>query len=104
MSRDEYRDKAAAPFYKSKAWQRCRRDYAASQAGLCEQCREMGLIVPGEIVHHIVHLDGENIHNPEVTLAWSNLRLLCRKHHAEIHAGQRWTVDGTGRIIPTPPR
>lgn len=100
---NEYRDKALAPFYKSKAWQRCRRDYATAHAGLCERCLEKGQIVPGEIVHHKIHLDGENVQDPEISLAWSNLLLVCRKCHGELHAGQRWTVDGTGRIIPTSP-
>ena len=39
----------AKSFYASRAWKNCRRAYAASVGGLCEDCKAKGLIMPGEI-------------------------------------------------------
>lgn len=90
----------AAPFYKSKAWQHCRDSYVKSVGGLCEQCLKRGLYVPGEIVHHKIHLTPENIHDPGVALSWDNLVLLCRDCHADEHRKvlKRYTVDEFGRV------
>ena len=91
----------AESFYSSKAWHDCRKAYRLSVGGLCERCRSKGLIVPGEIVHHKVHLTPDNITNESVTLDWSNLELLCRNCHAEIHNNikKRYFVDENGKII-----
>ena len=89
----------AASFYKSKAWQQCRAAYAKSVGGLCEQCLKAGLVKPGEIVHHKVHLTPDNINDPAVTLAWRNLELLCRDCHAKVHGTvRRYKVDEMGRV------
>lgn len=90
----------AAGFYKSKVWQRCRDDYKSSVGGLCEICKRSGLIVPGEIVHHKTELTPQNINDPEVALAWSNLELVCRKCHAAAHGStRRYKVDALGRVL-----
>ena len=91
----------AKSFYTSRAWKNCRRAYAASVGGLCEDCKAKGLIVPGEIVHHKIELTPENINDPAVTLSWSNLRLVCRECHAKKHGARerRYTVDPLGRVI-----
>lgn len=90
----------AKVLYNSKAWQRTRAAYTASVGGLCERCRAKGLIVPGEIVHHKIHITPENIHNEQITLSFDNLELLCREHHAEEHqrVKKRFTVDDFGKI------
>lgn len=91
----------AERFYKSKAWQRNRDSYAKSVHGLCEDCLALGEVVPGEIVHHLEELTPENINDPAVAMAWSNLRLVCRNHHAVWHKqkrNRRYTVDASGRI------
>ena len=90
-------------FYKSKAWQRCRSVYSASVGGLCEDCLERGLYKPGRIVHHMIPLTTANIDRPEVTLAWSNLRLLCMECHRERHKKAqmvRYHFDANGNVIP----
>ncbi|MBQ1574642.1 MAG: HNH endonuclease [Clostridiales bacterium] len=47
---------------------------------------QQGIYTPGEIVHHKVqHVTVDNVDNPEVTLSFANLELLCRKCHAEEH-------------------
>lgn len=90
----------AKAFYKSKTWQNTRAAYAKSVGGLCEKCLDKGIYKPGEIVHHITELTPENINNPEIALAWDNLRLVCRDCHAEEHGRKkRYKVDEFGRII-----
>ena len=98
----------AERFYKSKAWQKTRDLYAKSVHGLCEDCLAKGELVPGQIVHHLEELTPENINDPTVTLAFGNLRLVCRDHHKQYHRPgrqRRYCVDESGRVIlrNTPP-
>lgn len=89
----------ASEFYKGKAWQKCRQAYIQSVHGLCEDCLARGRYVPGEIVHHIEHITPSNITNPEITLSFDNLRLVCRDCHAQEHKKQkhrRYTIDEFG--------
>ena len=91
-------------FYVSDAWKKCRDGYARSKGGLCERCMERGIIRAGEIVHHKVHLTADNITDPNITLNWRNLMLLCRECHGEIHSKpKRYKVLDDGRVIPYPP-
>ena len=94
--------KFAETFYKSQAWKDCREGYFKSKGGLCEKCYSKGLIVPGEIVHHKIVLTPENIKDPDVTLNWKNLELLCRECHAIEHGARqrRYTIDEYGRVLP----
>lgn len=91
----------AESFYKSKQWQDTRNAYASSVGGLCERCLSKGQYNAGEIVHHIVHITPQNISDPNVTLNWNNLMLVCRDCHAEIHNGtpKRYKVDDMGRVV-----
>ena len=75
----------ARAFYHSKVWKQTREAYFRSRRGLCERCASRGMVVPGEIVHHVVHLTPENISDPAVTLDFGNLELVCRACHAEEH-------------------
>lgn len=95
-----YMKEYAKEFYKSKAWKQTQAAYKKSVGGLCERCRHNGLVVPGVIVHHKIHITPENIKEPLITLSFDNLELLCRDCHAKAHAGtvRRWKVDGLGRI------
>lgn len=96
----------AEQFYKSKQWKDCRKAYAKSKGGLCERCLAKGLYSPGEIVHHKIHLNPVNIHDPTVALSFDNLELLCRVCHAEEHQRKqkRFRVDAAGRVtIKAPP-
>jgi 5-methylcytosine-specific restriction endonuclease McrA len=80
----------AEKFYKSKAWQRCRASYIASVFGICERCGG-----PGLIVHHKIMLTPENINNPDVTLNWEHLELLCLDCHNREHGNPEDVVrDG----------
>jgi 5-methylcytosine-specific restriction endonuclease McrA len=75
----------AKKFYKSKRWQNCRNSYFKKCGGLCERCLKKGQIVPGEIVHHKTYITENNINNPNITLNFDNLELLCRECHKEEH-------------------
>jgi 5-methylcytosine-specific restriction endonuclease McrA len=90
----------AKQFYTSRAWASCRAAYRRQAGGLCERCYKKGLITPGEIVHHKIHITPENINNPDIVLDWGNLELVCRDCHAEIHGKKkkRFTVDENGRV------
>lgn len=90
----------AKTFYKSQAWKKCRESYAKSQGYICETCAKKGLYTPGEIVHHIVELTPQNINDPRVSLNFDNLRLVCRKCHAEEHKHhRRYVIGANGEII-----
>lgn len=92
--------RAADWFYKTTAWEACRDAYIRSVGGLCERCYAKGRITPGVIVHHKIHLTPENAHDPEITLSFDNLELLCRNCHAIEHSrtGRRYTVDMFGKV------
>ena len=94
----------AEAFYTSTAWTRCARGYRQSVGGLCERCKEQGLITPAEEVHHKIHLTPENINRPEVALNWANLVALCKDCHMKEHRKvRRWSVDADGQVTPKEP-
>lgn len=90
----------AKAFYTSRAWEETRRAYRKSKGGLCERCLARGMYRAGVIVHHKIHLSPDNIADPDVTLNWDNLELLCRDCHGEEHEKihRRYTVDELGRV------
>lgn len=92
----------ALPFYSSKAWQRCRENYAKSKGRLCEICLAKGKIVPSEIVHHKIPISVNNVDDPNITLNWDNLQCVCRECHAALHKSEkRYKIDELGRVIIT---
>ena len=90
----------AETFYNSKAWKDCRASYKKYVGGLCERCKAKGIIKAGEIVHHKTHLTPNNITDPQTTMGFENLELLCRDCHADEHRRlqKRFKVDEWGRI------
>ena len=91
----------AQQFYSSRPWQDTRRAYRKSVGGLCEECLKHGVYRAGEIVHHKIPIDPNNINNPNITLNWNNLVYLCRDCHGKMHDKKmrRYTVDEMGRVI-----
>lgn len=93
----------ADKFYKSSLWRDCRNRYAAYRGHLCEECLRRGVLSEGVIVHHKIELTPENINDPEITLNFNNLELLCRFCHAEAHDQRkkcrRFTIGPDGEII-----
>lgn len=87
-------------FYSSKTWQKTRKAYKQSVGGLCERCLAKGLIKPGVIVHHKKWLSPERIKDPEYSLNWNNLELVCRECHEAIHKNMlRYEFDEDGKVI-----
>ena len=95
----------AKKFYLSKTWRDCRNAYKRSVGGLCERCIGKGLYVPGEIVHHKIHLTPDNMHDYQILLDWSNLELLCKNCHADVHKRikKRYKIGRDGKVCCTPP-
>ena len=102
----------AKQFYSSKAWQDCRNEYAKRQQHLCEECLRQGIYRPGEIVHHVIHLDPITIEKPEIALNFDNLELLCRQCHYKEHQkgktkqknnSERFFVDDNGKVFAAEP-
>lgn len=93
----------AERFYKSKAWQEVRQAYFIYQHGICERCGK-----PGEIVHHKIYLTPENINDPNITLSFDNLELLCQDCHNKEHSTKMPVAEGLafddeGNLIQSPP-
>ena len=95
----------AKSFYQSKSWIDCRKAYKSSRFGLCERCQKPD----AEIVHHKIYINQNNIHNPEITLDWGNLELLCKachnREHFEKHSATREVLvfNELGELIQRPP-
>jgi len=79
----------AEAFYRSKAWKQCRRAFFIARHGICERCGG-----PGKIVHHKVYLTPQNINDPNVTLNFDNLELLCQECHNREHHETEPVSDG----------
>lgn len=97
----------AKQFYGSTAWQQCRDTYRQKAAGLCEDCRKRGIINAGDEVHHVIWLTPQNINDPNITLNFDNLVLLCHECHMKRHGNsKRYRIlpDGSIKIKEdTPP-
>jgi len=92
-------------FYTSWIWRKCRKAFAESKGNLCERCLSRGIVQPGSKaqpleVHHRIPLTADNVKDPEVALAWSNLELLCKSCHDEERdrRAKRWKIGPDGRV------
>ena len=79
--------------------------YAKSVGNMCERCRRRGIIEVGSKknpleTQHIIPLADDTINDPNITLNWNNLELLCKRCHDEERArkAKRWRVDPDGRV------
>lgn len=94
-------------FYKSNKWRCVRESYYKKARGLCEICLSKGLIKRGEIVHHIIEMDSEKIHDEQLAYGFANLQLVCRDCHAELHPkqkrrkknGARYYINDNGEVV-----
>jgi 5-methylcytosine-specific restriction enzyme A len=83
---DKYkRNREARTFYKSKAWEKCRKVVLQRDNYLCRKCLEQGRIAPADMVHHIEELTD----NPELALNEDNLISLCNTCHNKEHPEKR---------------
>ena len=76
-------------FYNSGAWVKTSQAYKIHKYGLCEKCGKVG-----EEVHHIIPLTPQNINDPNISLSWDNLMLLCRSCHELIEEKAKPTIEG----------
>lgn len=94
-------------FYNSKSWKDCRSAYIKTTHGLCERCLKQGIHRPGVIVHHKIPINARNINDPNITLNFDNLELLCWECHSMVHHGteikeSRVMFDDEGNCIEAP--
>lgn len=91
-------------FYKTQQWKKCREGYYKAHP-LCEVCLKMGIVTPGEIVHHKEHVTPSNLDDNSILTNWDNLETLCRDHHGEAHSeykdAKRYKVDEYGNVYAT---
>lgn len=105
ITSDMERDPAIYRFYKSPAWKKVSKEYAKSVGGLCERCLSKGKYIPGEIVHHKIHVTPDTIGDAAITLNTNNLELVCRACHAAEHPEmyghdkRRYTIIN-GKVVP----
>ena len=99
------RSAAIEAFYVSWKWRKCREAYAKSVGNVCERCRSRGIIEVGSKknpleTHHIIPLTDDNINDPNITLNWNNLELLCKRCHDEERArkAKRWKIGPDGHV------
>ena len=99
-------DERIETFYTTWTWRKCRKAFADSKGNLCERCLKRGIINPGTRsqpleVHHKIPLTGDNLKDPNIALAWSNLELLCKSCHDEERERKpkRWKIDSAGRVV-----
>ncbi len=79
-----------ARFYNSPQWKKVRQAYRISKHNICERCGGIGYFV-----HHKTYINSSNIFNPEVTLNFDNLELLCKDCHNKEHFEENdFTIDG----------
>ena len=92
-------------FYVSRRWRKCRASFAESKGNMCERCLKRGIIETGSKdrpleVHHKIPLTAENFRDPNVSLCWDNLELLCKTCHdsERSRTPKRWRIGPDGRV------
>lgn len=78
-----------------------RKLFLTSKAYICERCEDVG-----NIAHHKIYLNEDNINDPYTSLGFDNLECLCPNcHNKEHHKGERkvcYTFDKDGNIVYSP--
>lgn len=97
-------------FYKTKAWQRARKNYIEQRllidGGICEVCGKDF----GKIVHHKVWLNDERANDPSIALNPDNFRYECQTcHNKEVDTSEevpggilrrQYKYGPNGEILP----
>ena len=98
--------KFSKSFYNSKQWEKVREYVLLRDHHECQVCG-----APAEEVHHIKHLNPDNIGDANITMNPDNLISLCRECHFEKHRGEHgngrkkeeeypYQFDSNGYLIP----
>ena len=91
-------------FYHSIQWTNTREAYRKKVGGLCERCLKKGIISAGEEVHHKTRLTAENVSDPDVSMNFDNLELLCFAcHHDEHRKKRRYFINEKSGAVEIPP-
>ena len=72
-------------FYRSKAWQECRKVVIDRQFNICADCIKNGDITPIDEVHHLTFLTPDNVGDPNISLNPDNCVGLCTVCHNRRH-------------------
>ena len=80
-------------FYRSKKWERLISVLKLERLNedgelICEHCGRPIIRKYDCIAHHVIELDDTNVHDPEISLNPSNIKLVHFRCHNEIH--NRW--------------
>ena len=93
-------DESMRPFYDSLEWKRCRETYKRMKGYVCERC---GNTSKKMIVHHKIHLTPFTMNDPDISLNYDNLELLCMDCHNREHFKheyvKRYEIGENGEII-----
>jgi len=92
-------------FYKSKLWQKVKKNVWIKQCCLCNRCHRPVYVdgisdyIPKEkrrtgIVHHKIYLNDININDPSIALCMDNLEGLCKECHELEHHKDEVTRKG----------
>ena len=107
MNRDYIkRREELGKFYKSKLWIKTRENALRRDNYLCVKCGKCA-----EVVHHVIHLNLDNVDDPSISLNLDNLISLCAECHFDAHRGEHcrgrivqedynYTFDANGMLIP----
>ena len=68
------------------------------RGGNCERCAARGEVTAGAEVHHKKRLNKYNITDPNITLNYDNLELLCERCHQIEHGKQEVRTDANGHV------
>ena len=81
------RDKRYQRLLNSKRWLEVKRIVWQRTNGLCERCREEGIITAGVDCHHIIPVESAKTEQEMERLAYdvNNIRLLCVPCHIKTH-------------------
>ena len=83
-------------FYKSKLWQKVKKNVWIKQCCLCNRCHKpvyvdgLSNYIPKEkrrtgIVHHKIYLDNSNVYDDSIALDENNLEGICKDCHEKEH-------------------
>ena len=74
-------------FYKSKQWLKVRQNVLMRDNYLCRVCGQ-----PATEIHHVIHLQPDNINDTSIALGEDNLLSVCRDCHFNIHRQDRGII------------
>lgn len=97
-----YRDNPEiARKYKSKRWQKLRKEKLLLTNGLCERCLKKELYIPAFFVHHKEYVTDLNFEDDNVFFNIDNTESLCKKCHNQEHFKQEeeFSFDENGDLV-----